>query len=161
MFPEEIRLEKESDIPFGGTIVDYYKTEAELRKILTKFNCQKILIYQDGDKKRIAFAFNQKSYIFRIPKVYVKKGRGYSKEWVFQEHVGIRIVYQFLKTIVPYIDAKAVMGEQILLAARMVWSKEGEMVPLSDHIDNIIEKSGFEGYIPAFTIQERGRKDDV
>jgi len=153
MFPEEVRLQKENDIPYGGTSVDYYRTEAELRKLLSKFNCQKILIYQDGDKRSVAFSHKNKSYIFRIPKVYVKKGRGYQKEWTLQEHVGIRIVYQFLKAIVPYIDAKAVMGEQILLAARMIWTSEGEMVPLSDHIEKIIEKSGFEGYLPAISGQ--------
>lgn len=148
MFPKEIRLEKPTDIPFGTTKVDYYRTETQLRKLLEKYGCTRILIDQDGEDKNIAFNIGEHPYVLRIPKVYVKRGTRYNKKLVYEDHIGIRIVYNVLKGITPYMECGAVFGEQILLSARMVFNKDGKMEPIADHLEEIIAQSKFDGILP-------------
>ena len=41
------------------------------------------------------------------------------------------------------------MGEQILLSARLVFDENGSMVPVSDNLDEIIDRSGYAAELPA------------
>jgi hypothetical protein len=151
MFPKEIRIEHENDIPSGTTGVDPDKTEMEIRRLLEKFGVKRYWWISEPDGKQIVFELETKPYIFRIPRVLVKKGKGYNRKFIPDEKIGIRIVYYFLKTFVPFITSKALDADKLLLGARMIYDKEGGMVPLADHVDAVIERSGSYAAIPAIS----------
>lgn len=145
MFPEEIRLDKldAKKIPGITTQVDYYNTEKAIRKLLDNMKCKQVLLFQDGDSRKIAFNIGKNPYIFRIPMVFL---RG-----VYKEQIGIRLVYNFLKASLPYVEQGIIEGDQLLLSARLVWDKDGQMIPLSDKMEDILVESEFDGQLPMFS----------
>lgn len=158
MFPHEIHLERESQIPFGTTKLDFFQTQADIQRMLAHFGAQRILINKDGDKHEIMFELHGKAYMLRVPRVYVKKGKGRARKEEYMPHIGIRVIYHYLKAVLPYIEGKMVLGEQALLAARLVINKDGEMVPLSAHVDEVIERGGYYGSLPQFSSTKVGEK---
>lgn len=140
MFPDEVRVERETDIPFGTSKVDPEKSMYEIKKLLKKMGCERILTDELGDTTRIMFVIDAKPFTIKIPKVYIRKGRGIHRPHEYYPWVGPRLVQSFLKGALTSIQF-GVSPEILMIGARVVkTNKDGTHENLADHIDRFVPK---------------------
>lgn len=151
MFPEEIRLERQEDIPYGTTRVSSEQSQTEIMKLLERFGAKRYWWMNEPDGQKIVFELEGKPYIIRIPKVHIKQGRGHYRKYVYDPRVGIRIVLVYLKTFLPFVQCKALAADKLLLGARMIYDENNGMVPLADRVETVIDKGGYHAILPAMS----------
>lgn len=156
----DIKVEKQNDLAYGTTQISNEDTLSDIRKLLRKHKCDEILIGEKGGDQFIAFKYQGNPYVFRVPKVSVKRGRGYQRKYEYDDRLGVRIVYRFLQTLLDLTKVRIVDMQTLLLGARMV-DVNGKSVPLSDVVDRIPAKELLpDGYLPAAVDEQGGPPED-
>lgn len=130
MFKDEIHVDKKNDLRYGTTKKPVHETMNEVMQLLREYDCERIVTDQQDDNLRIGFIYQGKPYKITVPKVYVKGE--------YEEKIGVRVVYQYLKIILSWTDEGVMSLNKALMSNRMVKLK-GKTVALgevADQVDN-------------------------
>ncbi len=112
MFEDEVHVKKKNDFRYGTTKKPAYETMNEIMDLLDEYGCERVMTDRKGESMRIGFIFEGRPYKIQIPKVYVN-GK-------YNEKIGIRVVYHFLKIVLSWSKQGIVSMERALMSGRMV-----------------------------------------
>ena len=136
MFKKIVHIRYKNEISCGFTTVSYQKTEGEIKNLLIKHGCKRILSYYDeGDtgSNSITFELEDHAYNIIIPKVYVNK--------VYDEKIGIRNVFYVLRAVLGFMKTGHIDPNEFFLGQRLVIDAETqEMKRVSDYLVPKLEK---------------------
>lgn len=144
MFEKEIKVDRLADIRYGHTSIGFNTTYGQIMGLLRKHGCKQIMTMEEeleGQRyHKIAFTMEDKPYLFIIPRVYIAKGSKYNRKYVYDEKIGIRIVFRFLETLTELIKLRILDPEIVMIGNRMVHDKDGNMTNVADYILPQLEK---------------------
>ncbi len=124
MFKPTITVRSLSELPYGSTQVPKAKTFGQIMEIFDKLGCTKAMSMNDRETGQQSFAFelDGHAHLIRVPRVRVQNRT--RSEWV--DDVGIRIVYWFLKSLLPLLkDRRITDARHILAGARVIQTADG------------------------------------
>jgi len=127
MFNKVIKVAKEGEVRYGTTKIPFDKTYAEILTLLRRHGCEQIFCQQTKDGfHQIGFTLNMKPYLIDVPKVYVRN--------VYQDRIGIRIVYYLIEIILTLTKEGLINPDTLLLGCRLVHDQDGNMRTATDLI---------------------------
>ncbi len=117
MFKPMIKIHSKTQITCGTTTVPSAKTYADIIALLGKMGCDRVVTDISGNAMTIAFQLDGVPYIIQVPQVFVKS--------VYNERIGIRIVFHFLKSMLNLVKERAIDPSQLFLATRIIDGANG------------------------------------
>ena len=133
MFIKIIKVNSQSEIRFGQTTISYARTYSQIIELLRKQRCEQIFLTANKEGfDQIGFTVELKPYLITIPKVYVKN--------IYNDKIGIRLVFRFLETLVELIKIRALTFDAAMLGSRMVHDENGELKNVSEYLLPKLEK---------------------
>ncbi len=124
MLVKTIYVDSPSKIRYGTTKKPPETTMGEVIALLKKHGCSKVAMAsdlgEDGETNRIAFELDKVPYMLDVPRVYIRKGRGYTKQYEYNDMIGIRLVYYFLQTMLEMVKNRIVDIKFLMLPSMVV-----------------------------------------
>lgn len=112
MFEEEVHVNKKNELRYGTTKKPAHETMNEIMQLLREYDCERIVTDYEGDTMRLGFIYEDKPYKITIPKVYIRGE--------YEEKIGVRVVYHFLKIVLSWSKQGIVSLNKALMSGRMV-----------------------------------------
>lgn len=123
MFEDEVYVDKKNELRYGTTKKPAHETMNEIMQLLTEYDCERIVTDYEGDTMRLGFIYEGKPYKITIPKVYIRGE--------YEEKIGVRVVYHFLKMVLSWTKQGIVSLNKALMSGRMV-KLQGKTVSLGE-----------------------------
>ena len=155
MFPSTITVRGKDHIKCGTTSVPHDRTFGQVMALFKKMGCSKVMFMGEGDQEKFAFELDGIPYLITVPRVFFKNPRRGAD--IYQERIGIRIVFWFLDSFLPLIRERVIDPSHLLAAARVVMTPDGPM-SLGDALETLPPADIFPALGPAIHPIEVERK---
>lgn len=128
---KKIFIKTKSKFPYLGTNTSLDKSIEEIKKLLRKFECEEIAIYEAGEIIKLAFKKANVPYILEFPIIYIE---GPNTPARLAMDISGRVVFNELKVLLVNVEIGTLDFMQAMLRHIALQSPQG-ILPLGEVVE--------------------------